>query len=283
MKIRTIRWYILALCMAGVWWIWNTPASISASGTLSVSFLDVGQGDSIFIESPNGTQVLVDGGIGRVVLGPLGKVMPFYDRDINLVIGTHPDTDHIGGLVEVLRTYVVDIYMAPDVDHDTPAQSEIDRLIEVENITLISASSGQAIDLGGGAFLYILFPHPQFSSAETNDYSIVAKLVYGNTSILLTGDSTIFVESQLVDIFGGELDSDILKVGHHGSKTSTSEKFIDVVTPSYAIISAGCDNRYGHPDESVVERLQEKSIEILDTCEDGTIKFESDGNEWFLK
>ena len=257
--------------------IWHTVVTEDRRGTLKVSFLDIGQGDAIFIEAPNGNQVLIDGGSNKAVLKKLAEVMPFYDRTIDAVIATHPDKDHIGGLIEVLKNYRTDFVMEPGVSSDTGAYQELEKTISVKKLPRILARRGMSLNLGDGARLNILFPDRNTDGWETNTASIVAKLVYGNTSFLLSGDSPIAIEKYLSMIDGKNLKSDVLKAGHHGSRTSTSESFANLVSPEYAVISAGKDNRYGHPHKEVLDILGKIKSVILKTYELGTITFNLDG------
>lgn len=249
-------------------------------GEMMVAFLNIGQGDSIFIESPSGNQVLIDGGPDRSVLREISKVMPFYDRNIDLVIATHPDADHIGGLVDVLGRYKVGLFMEPGTEADTGLYKELETRLEKlsvnQKIKKIEARQGMVVDLGSGALLEILFPVLDPSGMETNTSSIVARLVYGESEFLLTGDSPLNIEEYLVDS-GVDLDSDVLKAGHHGSKTSTSDTFVKKVDPEYAIISAGKDNRYGHPHKEVLDILEKNNAKVLNTADHGRIIFKTDG------
>ncbi len=254
---------------------------------LTVAFLDVGQGDAIFIESPNGNQMLLDAGPGKSVLRELSKIMPFYDRSIDVLLATHPDADHIGGMPDVLEKYKVSLFLEPGVEGDTSLYKELELQIEKREsqgkIEKLEARRGMVVDLGSGAILEILFPAIDPEGMETNTASIVARLVYGASEFLLTGDSPSNIEDYLVSqnctetncAFG--LDADVLKAGHHGSKTSTSREFVSTVSPEYAIISAGKDNRYGHPHPEVLETLTTTGAKILRTDTSGRIIFESDG------
>ena len=233
----------------------------------------------MFIEAPNGNQVLIDGGSNKAVLKELGKVMPFYDRTIDAVIATHPDKDHIGGLVEVLKNYRADFVMEPGVSSDTGVYQELEKTIADKNLPRILARRGMLLNLGEGARLNILFPNRNTEGWETNTASIVAKLVYGNNSFLLTGDSPIVIEKYLSMIDGRNLKSDVLKTGHHGSRTSTSESFAGLVSPQYTVISAGKNNQYGHPHKEVLDILDKIKSVILKTYENGTVTFSSDGEE----
>ena len=245
---------------------------------LEVYFLDVGQGDAIFIETPSKKQILIDGGRNRKVLSELGKIMPFGDRSIDVVIATHPDADHIGGLPEVASRYNIGIFLEPGVE----SQGELNQILH-SRVAPKLARRGQVINFGDGARLRILFPDRDVSKWETNDASIVAKLEYGGSSFLFTGDSPISSENILLSLDAEILNSDVLKAGHHGSRTSTSLTFAEVVSPEYAIISAGKNNSYGHPHKEVMNILEKVGARIISTAEEGTIRFETDGVELELK
>lgn len=257
--------------------IWLALLNREGSGILTVHFLDIGQGDSILIESPTGAQVLIDGGPSREVLRQLGEVMSWNDRSIDVVIATHPDADHVVGLVDVLQRYEVAYIFEPGVRHDAPHVEPLLASVANEGAQYLLARRGQRINIGGGAYIDILFPDRDVSTLETNTASIVARLVYGTTSFMLTGDSPSAIEKYLVRTDAKGLDSDVLKAGHHGSNTSTSQEFIDAVSPTYAVFSRGCDNTYGHPHADVVARLAAAAVATLDTCENGRVTFTSDG------
>lgn len=248
---------------------------------LTVAFLDIGQGDAIFIEAPTGNQLLIDGGPGKSILRELSKVMPFYDRSIDVMIASHPDADHISGLNDVLEHYKVDLFLEPGVEGDTTIYKELNSRLERLKIKKLEARRGMVVDLGEGAQLEIIFPVTDPSGMETNTASIVARLVYGENEFLLTGDSPSNIEEYLVSLECPKcpltLESDVLKAGHHGSKTSTSDIFVQAVSPDFAIISAGKDNRYGHPHPEVIDTLTKHKTKILRTDEQGRIVFESDG------
>ncbi len=244
---------------------------------MTVAFLDVGQGDATFIKAPGGVQVLVDGGANSQVLRELGKVMPFYDRSIDVVIATHADQDHIGGLVEVLKRFKVDLFIRSNATSSSAVYLELENLIKVKKIKEEVIISPEILSLGPGAELDILFPTQNTTGWETNDASIVSKLVYGGNSFLLPGDSPQLIEKYLVGKYGDFLDSDVLKVGHHGSKNSSAELFVGTVSPAYAVISAGLNNRYGHPSPEVLDIFTQFQDKVLQTLGGGMILFKSDG------
>lgn len=248
-------------------------------GILKVAFLDIGQGDAIYIESPNGNQMLIDGGPNRAVLRELSKVMPFYDRSLDVVLATHADSDHVGGLPDVLDKYRVDLFLETGVPGESLVYEELEALVAsretLGKTKKILVKRGMVVDLGGGAILQILFPDRDPSGMETNTSSIVARLVYGENEFLFTGDSPQSIENYLVGL--GGLQSDVLKAGHHGSKTSTGPAFVTAVSPQYTVISAGKDNRYGHPNQEVLNTLTNFGVQTLRTDLSGRIVFKSDG------
>ena len=278
-----IRWYLLAILLFANFFIWNAIFIETRNGILTVVFLDAGQGDAIFIEAPNGNQVLIDGGPNKSVLRQLSKVMPFYDRSIDIIIATHSDKDHIGGLPDVLQRYTVDFILESGAKNDTGISRAFESAILQNKIKRIFAKRGMAIMLDDDVFLNILFPDRDVSEVESNTASIVAQLVYKNTEVMFTGDSPKTIEEYLVFLDGEKLRSEVLKVGHHGSKTSSSESFVGYVSPEYAIISAGADNSYGHPHKEVVEILNQFGSAILNTKDNGAIIFKSDGENIVVK
>lgn len=261
--------------------IWYAVVQREKSEQLTVSFLNIGQGDAIFIQSGSGVQILIDGGKGRAVLRELSRVMPWFDRTIDVVIGTHPDADHIGGLPDVLARYRVETIVRSSVldesGSDFVAFNDAIATEKESGAQEIIAERGQVFDLGDGVSLTILFPDRDVPGLETNTGSIIARLVYGNTSFMLTGDSPQSIEEYVVRLDGSKLQSTVLKAGHHGSRTSSSPLFVGFVDPEYAIFSRGCDNTYGHPHEEVVDLFKRFEIQTLDTCTNGRVTFVSDG------
>lgn len=244
---------------------------------LCVTFLDVGQGDAIFIESPTGVQALVDGGRDSSVLRGLGEEMGFFDKTIEYVFATHPDADHIGGLIDVLERYKVGAIILTDNVNDTPVADMFDEYVAIEGALLGRALRGNVYELGGGAEIEILFPDRDVRDIESNTSSIIMQVRYGETEFLLTGDSPKSIEEYVLALDGEALESDVLKIGHHGSRTSTSEEFLSAVDPRFGVVSAGKDNSYGHPHKEVTELLESQGVDTKNTADLGSIRFISDG------
>jgi len=268
---------IIAVFFAGNVLIWYA-ALRARGGELKVAFLDVGQGDAIYIEAPNGNQLLVDSGSGKQVLRELSSVMPPYDRSIDAILATHPDKDHIGGFPEILTRFKVSEVFVSGASSDTAVYKELEEKIKEKKISKTVLRKGTRVWLSKDVYFDVLFPDVDTSRfKESNDASIVGKLRYKDKIFLLTGDSPIKIENHLVSVYGRDLKSDVLKLGHHGSRTSSSESYLGFVSPEYAIISAGCKNSYGHPHKEVLALLDKFKIPKLSTCESGTIVFETNG------
>ena len=255
----------------------------NSKGLLKVTFLDVGQGDSIFIQSPNGNQVLVDSGVSKNISNVLSRVMPFYDRSIDVVIATHPDQDHIGGFPEILKRYKVGRYFDDGLVGETATFKEISYELVGEKVKEEKLVKDEIIDLGDGVFLKVFYPNLILEGKDTNESSVVMKIIYGDSDILLMGDAPTDVEKYLAMTEGKELKSDILKVAHHGSRNSLSEEFFSAVSPEYSIISAGKDNSFGHPHKEIIDALNNIGTNILRTYEMGDITFVSDGDKFVLE
>lgn len=275
---KNLKIYFLAVLVIINFFIFYNIYQVSNS-KLFVAFLDVGQGDAIFIEAPGRKQMLIDGGSNSSVLRELGKVMPFYDRSIDVVLATHADQDHIGGLIEVLKRFEVDLFVRTNTTSTSAVYVELEKIIKQKNIKEEIIISPEILSLGGGVDFDILFPDKDTAGWETNDASVVGKLTYGSNSFLFTGDSPQKIEKYLISKYGDFLKSDVLKAGHHGSKSSNSEIFVETVAPLYTIISAGLNNRYGHPNKEVMDIFENFQEKILQTLGGGRIQFKSDGEK----
>jgi competence protein ComEC len=258
--------------------IWQAVYREEPGRTLTVAFLNVGQGDSIYIESPTHEQLIIDGGPNGSLLSEIGRLMPWYDHYIDAIMICNSDVDHYGGFIDLLKRYRVGLVIESGTVGTSPSYKVLENLISDKKIKKIVARRGQSIELGGGVHFDILFPDRDVSKLATNDGSIVGQLVYGSSTIMFTGDAPNAIEEYVLTLDGSRLKSDILKVGHHGSKTSASEPFVSAVAPKYAVISAGLNNSYGHPHQETLDLFKKLNIEPLITFKLGTIIFKSDGN-----
>lgn len=255
----------------------------------SVSMFDVGQGDSFFIQASNGKQMLIDGGKDATVLGELPKVMPWGDRSIDIVLATHPDMDHIGGLDEVFKRYKVDMFLTSEVGGETEEYKNLLRIVNEKKIPAYFVRQGMKFNLSSTEYFLVLFPDRDVKGWETNTGSVVGKFVSGERSVLFTGDSPAPIEQYLAKMVPDLLDVDILKLGHHGSRTSTTAAYLKATTPSLALISAGKNNSYGHPHKEVTDLLKQFKVPFISTqdsglsAQAGTVTFETDGVKWYRK
>jgi len=262
-------------------------AATMPDDNLHVSFLDVGQGDAIFIQQGN-KQILVDGGPSPQAISlELGSKMPFWDRTIDLVVSTHPDHDHLAGLVEVLERFRVKQVLYPSLDYQSPLYDRWLKLIEEKKLKSATAQVGQQIDLGEGTVLKILNPqlaHLTDTSSDMDNNGVVLRLSRGNVSFLLTADIRQEAEFKLIaDRMG--LNSTVFKVAHHGSDTSTTPEFLAVVDPQLVVISVGADNKFGHPSDEVLNRLKERigAENIYRTDQQDAIEFITDGERLWVE
>jgi competence protein ComEC len=290
-----LRRYGIYLCIGfltlGCGVIWLHIFSQPKAGELEVAVLDIGQGDSIYIKSPTGTEVLIDAGPDSSVLRELPQVMAYGDRTLDAVIATHPDSDHIGGFVDLLPRYTVKNFIEPGIPKHTATNDAMEKEVDEEKIPRILARRGMWLDLGGGTRLDILFPDfdpAPLATGNDNEGCIVARLTYKNTSAIFTCDAPQDVEDHLIAISNGQatsttLKSDLYKVGHHGSKYSSSNEFLDAVDPEFAAISVGANNKYGHPTPETLSRLAAHHIQTDRTDQEGTLIYISDGNSFVKK
>lgn len=289
MKIKNQKFVfaILAILFLANILAWLAVFELKKPNLLEVNFFNIGQGDAFLIEIPQRHQILIDGGPSFAILEKLAKEMPFWDRTIDLIILTHPEKDHLSGLIEVLKRYEVENIVWTGVVRDIPEYKIWESLIQQEGAEIFIAKAGQKIKWSRTVLdhLEILYPLGEIAGEEfknSNNSSIVARLVFGGNSFLFTGDAYKDVEEELVEKML-PIDSDVLKIGHHGSKTSTSDEFVKMVSPQIAVISAGKGNSYGHPHQEVLEILEKYGIKILRTDLQGDIKIFSNGVEFKVK
>lgn len=279
-----LRWLIPFLLLANlVAW---TAISHIPDDRLHVSFLDVGQGDAILIQTPGRHTILIDGGPDpERLLVELGRRMPFWSRSIDLVIATQGQADHITGLNEVLQRYTVPRVLEPAVypspHNRSPACTEWCDLLPASVVERHAARAGQYVDLGEGISLEVVSPPAALLTAASDpvdNNGTVMRLTWRHASFLFCADIRADAEFELVSR-RAQLQSTVLKVAHHGSKTSSSEQFLKAVQPDFAVISAGAHNPFGHPDQGVTERLVNSVGDngLFLTAEHGTITFMTDG------
>ena len=262
---------------------WQEVFELGSLQALKVDFLDVGQGDSAFIQTPEGHQIMIDGGPDTSSMRDLSSRMPFWDKTLDLVILTHPESDHMQGLLDILQTYRVDYILWSGVKKTAPEYSKWISILERQKklgAKIIIAEAGQEIR-AGNVLIDTMYPFSSLEGkqleASANDTCVVSKIIYGKDSFLFTGDIDNKAEKELVDS-NEDILSNVLKVAHHGSKTSTSDLFLENVKPQIAVISVGAKNTYGHPTPEVLQRLEKFGIKMFRTDKDGDVEFVSDGN-----
>ena len=276
-----LSWWLVAPVVAIAALLWMAAFS-APDQRLHVSFVDVGQRDATFITTPSGRQVLVDGGPDPLAITRfLGREMPVQDRTLDLIVLTHAHADHVNGLLEVLCRYDVERILEREVAYDSPSYLAWRRAVEAEGAEVIQAEAGMVLSFGDGVVIQVVHPAARLlrgTSSDVNNASVVARTAYGGVSFLLAGDLSREGEAALLarDAF---VDSDVLKVGHHGSRTSSSAAFLREVSPESAIVSVGEDNRFGHPHPKTLEALgrwlPERNLFL--TSERGTLEFVTDG------
>lgn len=245
---------------------------------LRVSFLDVGQGDAILIQTPSGKSMLVDGGPNNLINEKLSIEMSHFDNDIDVMVETHPDADHVTGLIPVLEKYNVKKIILSKAKSETKIFDDLNKHIDEEGANIYIAHTGDEIDFHDGVIAKILYPSLNYvaKKSDTNDVSVSMEIIYGNETFLLTGDLPSERETELISA-GLDKNITVYKAGHHGSKNSSSNLLLAYIKPEYSVISAGKDNRYGHPNIETIDRLTKHMKEILSTIDRGTISFITDG------
>ena len=280
---RIIKYFFLAIAVgvAGVAFI---VLGYSGPRYTTVTVLNVGQGDAILITTPSGQRVLIDGGPDLAVLEGLGRHLPFYERTIDLLVLTHPDADHLTGLIEVMRRYTIGAVLHTGVAYDSAGYRHFQSELIRRGIPVIDPGFLDTIQLSDGLRFEVLYPQQSIAGQSikySNESSIVLRLIDNHFRVLLTGDTTIAIEKIFLTS-GVDVVADVLKVGHHGSDTSTGEGFLNAVDPTLAVISVGVDNKFGHPSPRVLDRLVGFSISVIRTDQVGDIIIQSDGQRYWL-
>lgn len=263
-------------------------------GLLHIYFCDVGQGDAIFIKTPENRQILVDGGPDDRVLNCLSQALPFYDRSLDLIVLTHPHADHVNGLTSALSTYRVDKVVFYQLDYESADYQEFIDLVGEQGLDVLPVLAGDNLALDQQVSAGVWYPLSKenlqvlgasvdpYDSQKVNDSSIILQLTCGDFSTLLTGDAPDSVQ-ELLWRQGTVSQSDILKVAHHGANDGLNEEFLKKAAPQLAVISVGQKNLYGHPHKKTLEELQNANIPLKRTDLDGTIEIVSDCQDWWTK
>ncbi len=257
---------ILILLISLDFLVWRVIFKTHLVSNNEIYFLDVGQGDSEFLNFKDGIQILIDAGRGNKILKELSLLLPFYDKYIDLVIVSHPEIDHYGGVVNLLEYFKIGAFI---FNGKIPLNSKFESLIEklkARQIPIITLAKSDKILIGNQAELLVLSPDLQESYPSLNDYSLVLELVVGKVKSLFTGDISSVVEKKLIKDYG--LNLDILKVAHHGSRYSSSQEFLQKTTPKISIIEVG-ENSYGHPHPEVIKRLARVGSRVYTTTQGG--------------
>lgn len=278
-KILLILGIVIALLTIPIFGLsYNPPQE------LEVNFLDIGQGDAILIKTPFGQNILIDGGPDNTIIKRLGENLAFWDKRIDLMILTHPHDDHVTGLIEIIKRYRVKRILYTGVVHSAPNYLAWLETVKERKIPLVIIDRPQTIKLGKECYLDILYPKESLLGREVgnlNNTSMVVKLVCKGNKFLFMGDAEIEAEEELLNN-NVDLSVDVLKVGHHGSDTSSDQEFLRIVAPKIAVIQVGKDNDFGHPSRRVIKRLERIGAEIFRNDLEGTIKIVSNGEEIFV-
>lgn len=247
--------------------------AVKVEGELKVHYLDVGQGDSILIQTKDAA-MLIDTGDRGYGAGIVDYIRSQGINKLDYLILTHPHADHIGGATEIVNAFNIGKIIMPKVAHTSQTFENLLKTIQNKGMKITSPNPGDEYQLGDAKFIILAPNSPSYDNL--NNYSIVNKVSFGKTSFLFTGDAEGTSENEIINK-GFDVKADVLKVGHHGSDTSTTENFLKAVSPKYSIISCGKDNKYGHPDQIVLDRLNKHNIKVYRTDESGTIVITSDG------
>ena len=254
--------------------------------------LDVGQGSSSLVRTKAGENILIDGGTDAKAVAELGKILPFYERTIDVLIVTHSHDDHVGGLIDIFERYDIKTVIYTGVTDETQIYKKLIDAMEKEKSKIIIAAAGEEFNFFNGKLnMKILYPINSIENKEIdnpNDGSIVTVFEQDKNKIIVTGDLEIKGEAELVDFWQNKinfnLDDNVVYVaGHHGSNTSSSKKFLDFIKPDYSLISVGLKNKFNHPSLMIVERLKARCKLVWRTDESGTLEADLKNNNWIIK
>lgn len=269
-RYKHIYFFLFLIVLAGFFFYQESQKS--SSQYLQVYFFDVGQGDAVYLRTPDNQDILIDGGPDATILSKLGKIMPFFDRKIELVILSHPQADHLTGLIDVAKRYEIGEIIWNKNLCETSLCKEWGGILQEKNISQIAPPKNRQIDFGQ---IDIEFFYAG-KAKDVNDQSVLVKIVFDKSKLFFTGDAGLDVEEKLVKN-KIDLRAQVLKIGHHGSKNASSQNFLERVNPQFAIISVGAKNNYGHPTQEVLKRLKNLKINFFRTDQDSDIKCLSNG------
>lgn len=287
--------FIISLALFSLGAIFFYQYSRFNDGKLHVVFCDVGQGDAIFIRTPKGTDVLIDGGPDNSVLSCLSNHMPFWDRTIEVVALTHPHADHLVGLIGVLKRYKVDLFITEKLENKTESFNELVRVVQNKKISSRYVFVGDKLRIKDGVVLQVLSPSKEFLTrtsstgviGESGEFASLVLLVsYGQFDTLLTGDSQVLELAEALQTASqGEAlqEVEVFQVPHHGSKTGINQELVDQINPKLAVISVGKNNKYGHPSKEIIELLNGSKVKILRTERNGEVEIVSDEKGWGVR
>lgn len=246
-------------------------------GKLHIIFCDVGQGDGIYIRTPNGTDIVIDAGRDDRILSCLSSHMPFWDKTIELAFATHPDADHIAGFLYILQGYKVNHYNTVEVKKDTGVFMKINTILEKQRVPVRYLTAGDVYTLSDGVIIKTFWPTDSFikkKDSDANRYSLVQLLSYKKFDTILNGD----IESDILNsIFSSGVGVDVFKLPHHGSRTGIDSRTFTLIKPRLSIISAGKNNSYGHPHQEVISELEKYHLKYLRTDQVGEVEVVSHG------
>ena len=261
--------------------VWKLP-----DGLLHVWVLDVGQGDAILAESPVGEWMMIDGGPDSMAVKKMGEILPFYVDKIDLVVLSHPHADHLNGLIEVIKRYKVKTVLMTGARYNYGAYDEFYKLLKMRGVEVIFTDGESDLKMGKIGF-DIIYPQKSIEGSgfnNINNSSIVLRLIYGNKRLMFSGDLEMEKEQEIVEQTQLNLGADLVKAGHHGSRTSNTLDWLTRIHPQWAIISCGVDNGFKHPAPSTVERFLSLGAGVWRTDIDGTVQIVSDGDKlWEIR
>ena len=271
---RYNKFLLIGLIFANIF-CWSFVFELSKPHYLQVCFFDVGQGDSIFINTQQNQQILIDGGPSDAVIKKLASKMPMFDKTIDLVVLTHPHSDHLYGLLPIFDNYKVENFLWTGQNYDTKTFQKLKDLLAQEKSTVYIAKQGLEIKLSDNEYLKVIFPFDSLEgqtiiNSQANDNSIVLMLNSFNDRILFTGDASYKIESAIEEK-GIDIGADVLKVSHHGSISATSDYFLEQIAPRLAVISVGENNTFNHPAQETLDRLNKYKIKVARTDKNGDI------------